>query len=281
MDLGLKDKVVLVTGGAGGIGSALVYAFSREGAKLAIHYGKNQKRADELLFDVGGSKSNLIVQAELKEPASIADMFTTVVRRFGRIDVLVNNAGMSLREDVDIDERPPEEWDAMFQVNLRAAGLACGHFLHQLETHHNAGSVVFIGSTAGEYGEIHNDLYSTMKAGLHGLMISQASKLGKLSPPGRANMVAPGWTLTPMPSVKEFLGNKAAVIRALQSRMIPDLCRPADIVGQVLMLSSDTMARAITGQTIVVDMGMNPRTQWSHDNPRLDEAYQRIVESMK
>ncbi|HYO56004.1 SDR family NAD(P)-dependent oxidoreductase [Archangium sp.] len=279
MDLGLKDKVVFITGAAGGIGSALTRAFAAEGARVVIHYGFAQERAAARQLAREISTDSLLLQGDLSSEAQVRKVFTQARKKLGRIDVLVNNAGRSPYEGLFLSEHTPEMWEDLYRSNLLTAVLCTREFLRGLKQQGSTGNVVFISSTAGTEGEAGNAIYAAFKAAMIGLCLSVKQEgVKQLHPQAsfRANVVAPGWTVTRMAAVLEFLKNRKAVVRALQTRSLPDLAEAEDVANLVTFLASDKAARTITGQTFRVDCGMDRRLQW--ESEELQEAYERILQ---
>ncbi len=279
MDLGLQGKVVLITGAAGGIGSALTRAFAAEGAKVIIHYGFAPERAAARKLAREISVESLSVEADLTSEEQVRALFRRARRRFGRVDVLINCAGRSPYEGIPITRHTVAMWDDVYRSDLLTAALCTREHLAELVKEGRSGNTVFISSTAGTEGEAGNAIYAAMKAAMMGLCLSVKQEGSKQLYPKaeyRANVVAPGWTITRMPAVLEFLKNQSAVIRALQTRSIPDLAEAEDVANLVLFLASDKMARSLTGQIFRVDCGMDRRLQWQPED--LEAAYTRILQ---
>lgn len=279
MNLGLADKVVLITGAAGGLGSALTRAFAKEGAKLIIHHGFAHERAAARRLAREVRTESLLVQAELSAEEQVRALFSRVRQRFGRVDVLVNNAGRSPYEGIPVAEHAATMWDELYRTNLLTAALCTREFLSALRRQRSAGSAVFISSTAGTDGEAGNAIYAAMKAAMIGLCLSiKQEGAHQLHPHAsfRANVVAPGWTLTRMPAVRAFLRNRQAVTGALQTRSLPRLTEAEDVAHLVVFLSSERVARALTGQVFRADCGMDRRLQWQPEE--LEEAYARLLQ---
>jgi 3-oxoacyl-[acyl-carrier protein] reductase len=279
VDLGLQDKVVLVTGAAGGIGSALTRAFAAEGAKVIIHYGFAPERVAARKLSREIPVESLLIEADLTSEERVRALFRRARKRFGRVDVLVNCAGRSPYEGLPLTEHTVAMWDELYRSNLLTAVLCTREHLAGLRTEGGSGNTVFVSSTAGTEGEAGNAIYAAMKAAMIGLCLSVKQEGSKLLYPKaeyRANVVAPGWTVTRMPAVLEFLKNQPAVLRALQTRSIPDLAEAEEVANMVLFLASDKVARSLTGQVFRVDCGMDRRLQWEPEE--LGEAYARILQ---
>ena len=158
MDTGLSGKGVLVTGGAGGIGSAIVRAFAAEGARVAVHYNTSGESAVALAAEVGG----VAIQADLCDEDAAGRLVPTVVHELGRLDVCVANAGRWPLPDESIWEMSLERWNDTLETNLTATFLTARGFLHHAaET--GTGSLVMVASTAGTFGEAGHADYAAAK----------------------------------------------------------------------------------------------------------------------
>ena len=148
MDTGLSGKGVVVTGGAGGIGSAVVRAFAAEGAQVVVHYHSSEEAAVRLAEGVGG----VAIGADLRVEQQAEELIAAAAAAVGRVDVCVANAGVWPRADEPLWEMTVDRWEATIASNLTATFLTARAFLrHAAET--GAGSLVMIGSTAGIFGE--------------------------------------------------------------------------------------------------------------------------------
>lgn len=158
MDTQLSGKGVLVTGGAGGIGSAVVRAFAAEGARVAIHYRSSEDAAMRLAAEVRG----VALAADLTVEAEVDGLVPAAVNQIGRLDVVVANAGVWPTEDLPVWQLPLERWEATLRSNLTATFLTARAFLrHAAVT--GSGSLVMIGSTAGVFGEAGHSDYAAAK----------------------------------------------------------------------------------------------------------------------
>ena len=259
MDLGLKDKVVLITGASGGIGDETARAFSREGAKVVIHYGRNEEAAKRLQKEL--QTESMIASADVSDEASVAALFAAALDRFGRVDIVVANAGIFPAEDTPIHKMDAERFDKVIAVNLRGAWLTAREFFRVLaETKPETASLVLVSSTSGVFGEYGHTEYSAGKAGLVGLTLSLKNEIVKLVPRGRVNAVAPGWTWTPM--TEAFRSEHEAVKTALQTRALRKVAEPIDQANQIVLLASDVASGQVSGRVAVVAGGMEGRVLW-------------------
>ena len=249
METGLAGKRVLVTGGSGGIGAACVRAFMAEGARVAVHYNRGRERAEAL-------GSELVVQADVTDEAQVERMFDEVRAGLGGIDIVAAVAGVWPKEDVPVARLDLARWDATLRANLTAIFLTVRAFMRDVEGNGH-GSIVFISSTAGIFGEAGHADYAAAKAGLHGLLLSLKNEIVKVAPTARVNVVAPGWTESPMTRGQVDPDDVRRVSRTMALRKV---AQPEDVAAQVVVLSSDVLSGHVTGQIVTVAGGMEGRT---------------------
>ena len=249
METGLAGKRVLVTGGSGGIGAACVRAFMAEGARVAVHYNRGRERADAL-------GSELVVQADVTDEAQVERMFDEARAGLGGIDIVAAVAGVWPKEDVPVARLDLARWDATLRANLTAIFLTVRAFMRDVEGNGH-GSIVFISSTAGIFGEAGHADYAAAKAGLHGLLLSLNNEIVKVAPTARVNVVAPGWTESPMTRGQVDPDDVRRVSRTMALRKV---AQPEDVAAQVVVLSSDVLSGHVTGQIVTVAGGMEGRT---------------------
>jgi len=253
MDTDLAGKGVLVTGGAGGIGSAVVRAFAAEGAHVAVHYHRSQNAAESLAAEIEG----VAIAADLTDEDEADALVPAAVAALGRLDVCVANAGAWPRQDLPLWELPLERWQATLAANLTVTFLTARGFLrHAART--GTGSLVMVGSTAGIFGEAgHADYAAAKGAVITGLLLSAKNEAARIGTGVRVNAVAPGWTLTPM------IGDRGLdaehVARATSTMALKKLGRPEDVASQIVALASDRISGHVTGQVVSVAGGMEGR----------------------
>lgn len=248
MDLGLHGKVVLITGASGGLGAGMAKAFGREGAKVAIHYHTRAAGAEQVLETIqaaGGEAA--IFHADLRVESEINALVEAVVAQFGRIDCLINNAGVVLKayaEDTDA-----AHWDDLLSVNLRAP-----HLLSRVALPHiPEGGCVIHNSSIHAKNTVQNfAAYAASKAGLEALAKAQALEWAERGV--RVNCIAPG--VVPVERTHQAL-------EAAKEAWLPHIPQqryglPEDIAEMTLYLAS-AQASWITGQSFVVDGGMAAR----------------------
>src|ERR1019366_269154 len=242
MDAGraFEDRVVAVTGGARGIGAAIVRAFHASGARVVV-LDKLEPRED--IEDVRH------VATDVSNPESVASAFASIDSAEGRIDVLVNNAGI---QRVGLTgELSYEDWAAVIGTHLTGMFLCSSQALPRMIGQGSGGAVVSIASTAGYVGVPGRGPYCAAKAGIMGLTRSMSLEGAAVGI--RVNAVAPGYTRTEM--LQEGLDNGSQREDWMLERVpLKRLADPDEIARVVCFLASDDAAY-ITGQTIVVDGG--------------------------
>ena len=252
MDTGLAGKGVIVTGGGGGIGQAVVRAFAVEDARVAVHYRTSRQNAERLAAEVGG----VALGADLRVEQEADDLIPRAVAAIGQVDVVVANAGVWPPADQPIWELPLARWRATLEANLTATFLtARGFFRHAAEVR---GNLVMIASTAGVFGEAgHADYAAAKSAILSGFLLSAKNEAARLGGGVRVNVVAPGWTVTPMTS--EARRDPDLEARVTSTMALKNLGSPEDVAAQVVVLASDQLSGHVTGQVVVVAGGMEGR----------------------
>jgi len=265
MNTNLTDKVILITGASGGIGSAIARAFAGEGAKLVLHYHRNLAGARKLQRELAATEP-LLVRADLTKEPQVTNLFALASRRFSRVDTLVANAGSWEIRDVPLHRMSLKQWLGTQDGVLTSAFLCVREFF-RLVAKQKRGNAVLIGSTAAVFGEANHADYAAAKAAIaFGLTRTLKNELSRLAPHtrdycgGRINCVCPGWTVVPRSAAK--LGNAATIRKVTATMALPQIGRPEDIANAVVYLSSDTLARHVTGQTLVVAGGMEGRMLW-------------------
>ncbi|MEY2783911.1 MAG: hypothetical protein RL277_115 [Planctomycetota bacterium] len=272
MDLGLKDKVVLITGASGGIGRALAESFAAEGAQLILHGGSQLAALEQWLAVQTWRQRAIAVGAEISDAASVETMFQRGLERFGRIDVAIANAGRWTPEFRLAHEASVERVKGNLATNLHGAIWTTQSFFRALaKTGPRPGegaSLILIGSTAGHFGEKGHMEYSVSKAGLYGILYSAKNEIVELDPYGRVNLLEPGWTVTHM--ARAALEEPGLIARVLRTMPVRQLARATDIAQSALFLASPRAARHVSGQVITVAGGMEGRIQW--ETAQIDEA---------
>lgn len=264
METQLAQKIVLITGASGGIGSALARKFAAEGAAVVLHYRSGKERALALAKELG--VPTLPVKADLTREADVKRMFAAAVKRFGRVDSLIVNAGSWATESESIADLSLKRWRSTVDAVLTSAFLSLREF-SRLVRKQRRGNAVLIASTAGVFGEAGHADYAAAKAAMaYGLVRTLKNEFARLAPHtadycgGRINCICPGWTVVPRNAAK--LGDAAVVRKVTATMALPQIGRPDDMANAAVFLASDTLARHITGQTLVIAGGMEGRLLW-------------------
>lgn len=264
MDTELRDKVVLVTGAAGGIGSAIARAFAAEGARVVLHHHTNRAGAAQLRRELG--RAALPVAADLTREAAVKRLFATTLARCGRIDTLVVNAAAWEQRDVPLHAMTLRQWRRTQEGTLTSAFLCLREFF-RIVARQRTGNAVLIGSTAAVFGEANHADYAAAKSGLaFGLTRSLKNEIVRLAPTtpdycgGRVNCVCPGWTVVPRNAAR--LQDPAVARHVTATMPLRKVARPEDMAHAVVFLASDRLAGHLTGQTLTVAGGMEGRLLW-------------------
>ncbi len=268
MDSHLRGRVVVITGASGGIGSAIARQFAAEGAHLVLHYHRGRSRIAKLKSELGSARF-LAVQANLSREADVRQLFTRAAKHFGRVDTLIANAGAWETRDVPLHRMPLRQWRRTLEGVLTTVFLSVREFL-RLVAKQRRGNVVLIASTAAIFGEAGHADYAAGKAALaYGLTRSLKNELSRLAPHrhdycgGRINCISPGWTLVPRTAAK--LRNPDMARKVTATMALPQIGRPKDVAHAAVFLASDTLARHVTGQNLIVAGGMEGRWLWQPD----------------
>jgi 3-oxoacyl-[acyl-carrier protein] reductase len=254
VETGLAGKGVLVTGASGGIGAACVAAFRAEGARVAAHYHRGRKRAE-------ATGAEVVVGGDLRREPDVERVFSDARSALSSIDVCAAVAGAWPAEDVPVWELPLERWEETLRANLTATFLTARAFLAEV-ARNGHGSLVMIASTAGLVGEAgHADYASAKSAIAHGLLLSLKNEVVRVAPRARVNVVAPGWTESPMTRGHVEPEHVRRISRTMALRKV---AQPEDVARQVVVLASDDLSGHVTGQVVVVAGGMEGRVVHEH-----------------
>lgn len=242
----LEGKTVLVTGGSRGIGAAIVKTLHQQGAKVAFTYRSSSARA-EALIEALGSSDIKAYQSDASQFSEAEALVAEVLKDFGNIDVLINNAGIT--RDNLLMRMTEEQWDAVMDNNLKSIFNLCKQVIRPMMKN-RSGSIINIGSVVGIFGNKGQTNYSASKAGMIGFSKSLAKELGSRNV--RCNVIAPGFITT------EMTGELTEDQEAYYKQVIPlgRFGTGEDIANACLFLASD-LGAYVNGQVISVCGGMS------------------------
>jgi 3-oxoacyl-[acyl-carrier protein] reductase len=252
MELSLKGKVAVITGGSRGIGAAAVRMFVNSGARVLFNYERAQQQAEKLVAELGADKC-AAMQCNLSGTGTGQQLVESAVKRFGRLDILVVNHGIWPSQDVPVDQMSDEQWRSTVAINLDSVFALVKHSVAQMKKQGGkatAGHIVLVSSTAGQRGEAFHCDYAATK----GAVISMVKGLStELARDGiRVNCVAPGWVLTDMsiPALDDPK-TREAVLRTIP---LGRVATPEEIAAPILFLCTE-QAGFITGEIFNVNGG--------------------------
>lgn len=251
----LEGRVALITGGAGGIGGAVVRSLVKAGVGgVAINYRKSAKDADDLAAEMerSGAKT-LAIQADVRSDDQVRAMMKKIQARFGRLDIVVNNAGVTHWVKLsDLEGLTDAVWDEILDVNVKGA-FRCARAAAKL-LEENQGMIVNVSSISGVLAPttMSSLAYGTAKAALiymtRGLAVAMAPKV-------RVNCVAPAFTDTPWMSQHFGADYLQVIAQASAGYPMQRIATPEDVAGAILGLV--TGGDFVTGQTLIVDGGLS------------------------
>jgi 3-oxoacyl-[acyl-carrier protein] reductase len=250
----LEGKVAIVTGGAHGIGRAYCLGLAAEGAKVVIA-DIDEEGANKTAHEIRAQgKEAMAIKVDISSLKDTEEMAKKTVKRFGTIDILVNNAALFGRPAMTrapFDEIPLEEWDRMMAINITGT-FYCHRAVAPTMKAQKSGKIINISSSTFFIGTANRVHYTTTRGAIIGMTRAMAQELGAWNI--NVNCVAPGSTVTEDPTMPDF--DKMMEFRkaAIPPRAIKRLEYPEDLVGTVIFLASKD-SDFVTGQTIVVDGG--------------------------
>jgi ketoreductase len=250
----LEGRTALVTGASRGIGEAISRRFGREGARVALA-ARNEDACRRIAgeIDAAGGEA-FAVRCDVTDARSIEDAVAAVVERFGRIDVLVNNAGLG--GPTPLDDPDDSRWNAILATNLTGVFRVTRAVVPHMP---DGGRIVNLSSVVGRFGVAGHAAYSATKHGVIGLTRTFALELAARQI--TVNAMCPGWVETDMARegyqrIAERVGSTEEKGREIAAKMAPlrRIVEPEEIAGLAAYLASDD-ARSLTGQAIVLDGG--------------------------
>jgi gluconate 5-dehydrogenase len=246
----LDGKVAIVTGGAGGIGEALALGLGYQGATVVVS-SRNQQAIDAVAEKISAETGSeaVAVAADVTDEASIQALVDTVVDKFGKIDILVNAMGMNIKRDAF--DYPLEDWDKLFEVNVKGTMAAC-KAVGKVMRDQQGGAIVNLSSVRGIRGYTGgNSGYCATKGAVE--LITKALAL-EWAPSGiRVNALGPALVITP--GTKHIAEDPQLAAKYAAAVPLGRIGLPEDMVGAVVYLCSDA-ASFVSGQTIYVDGGL-------------------------
>jgi len=241
-----QKKVVIITGGASGIGKAAVEKFAHEGASVAIwDVNEEQGKALEMKLNSEGLEI-WFDKVNTAKYAEVAEATQKVIRQFGKIDVLINNAGIT--RDASLQKMSVENWQQVLDVNLTGV-FNCGKAVSPHMIENNSGTIINTSSIVGLYGNYGQSNYAATKSGVIGLTKTWARELGKYNI--NVNAVAPGFIATDMiATIPE------KVIQSMTEKVPLKRLGTADDVANLYLFLASKEAAFISGAVISVDGGL-------------------------
>ncbi|MGR8921463.1 MAG: SDR family NAD(P)-dependent oxidoreductase [Gammaproteobacteria bacterium] len=259
MELGLKNKAVIVTGGGSNIGRAIVLGFAREGAKVMIgDVDTAQAEAVAAEAKAAGAGAVEVAQCDVTDLAQVGAMFKQTTDAFGGLDVLVNNVGWD--QLMFFSQTTPDLWEKIIRVNFVGV-LNCTYTALGIMAPQNHGAIVSISSDASRQGEPREAVYGGMKAGINSFMKTIAKENGRNGI--RCNVVCPGVTIpeedkevgeNSMWLDKDQMFTAEQLEKVAKALPLKKIGRPADVANAVVFLASEA-AGHVTGQVLSVSGG--------------------------
>jgi len=248
--LDFTGKVVLVTGSSQGIGAVIATEFAKHHAVVVLNYPteKEMPSAQTVLESLlPFSPSSIALQADVRSAESVENMIQTIIKQFGKIDILINNAGIT--KDQLLIRMSDAEWESVIDINLTGT-FQCSRAAIKEMMKKRYGRIISISSIIGLTGNAGQANYSASKAGIIGLTKTIAREYGSRNI--TANCIAPGYIQTPM--TDQLAENVKQAF--LEKVYIKRFGLPADIANAALFLASD-LADYMTGQVLVLDGGLS------------------------
>ena len=246
----LENKVAVVTGASSGIGKAIALTFAEEGAAVTVDYRSHPDEAKGVVEQIKGAGGRaLVVQADISKPEDVEGLVQKTVEEFGRLDVLVNNAG--IENKMPFLETPLEVWNKAIAVNLTGPWLCCQGAARQLVAQGGAERIINVSSVHEERPMPTNSPYCAAKGGLRMLMRTIAVELAQYGI--TVNNIAPGAIDTPMDApLKEHPGQMKELLSEIP---LGRMGKPEEVAALAVYLASDASAY-VTGNTFFIDGGM-------------------------
>ncbi|NJD53337.1 MAG: 3-oxoacyl-ACP reductase FabG [Candidatus Methanoperedens sp.] len=241
----LENKVVIITGAGSGIGKETALLFAKEGAKVVVA-DVNEKGGEETAARIRENGEGFFVKLDVSDREQTQQMAKATLEKYGRIDILINNAGIV--QDAFVSKMTEQQWDKVIDINLKGV-FNCIQAVVEVMMNQGSGVIINTSSIVGLNGNVGQVNYAATKAGLIGMTKTLAKELGKKGI--RVNAVAPGFIATPMTSavpekILDMMKEKTPLKR---------LGEPKDIANAYLYLASDD-ANFVNGAVLSVDGGL-------------------------
>lgn len=242
----LTDQVAVVTGASRGIGRSIALALAEEGAKVAVNYARSAEAAEAVVAEIENMGGEAVaLQADVSQQEQVTEFFKAVMEKWGRVDVLVNNAGIT--RDTLLMRMKPADWQAVIDLNLTGVFL-CIQAVTKPMLKQRSGRIINIASVSGQMGNPGQANYSAAKAGVLGLTKTVAKEMATRGI--AVNAVAPGFIATDMTS------DLKGADEILKFIPMGRFGKPEEVAGLVRFLAADPAGAYITGQTLTIDGGM-------------------------
>jgi len=249
MKINLRNQVAVVTGGSRGIGAATVRLFAEAGASVVFSYQKAASAARKLIQQIGDGERVAALKADVTRMSDAKKLIESAVRRFGRLDILIANAGFWNSEPLPIEKMTETAWDEMMAINLKGV-YSVIHYAVPYMIRQKRGRIIVVSSTAGQRGEAFHTHYGASKGGVISLVKGLSTELA----PHHilVNCVAPGWVNTEMCApVKK---NRSEYRKALATIPLRRFAEPQEVARPILFLASE-MSSYMTGEILNVNGG--------------------------
>jgi len=244
----LKDKIALVTGGSRGVGRSVALAYGREGAKVIVNYTSNEGAAREVVEAISAMGSEAVaVRADIARKADVDNLFATARERFGRLDVLVNNAGFT--RPAMLLKMTEDQWDQVVDIHLKGA-FFCSQAAANLMKEQNSGKIINVMSVAGLVGTVGQVNYSAAKGGVLSMTKSIARELARYNI--CVNVISLGIVATDM--TEKIRSDEKLADIYMNRILLKRFAEAEDIAPAFVFLASED-ANYITGQLLCVDGG--------------------------
>lgn len=244
MDGTLDGRVAVVTGGTRGIGRGIAEALLVRGAAVVVN-GRSEDKGRQAIDEMGAPARTAFVAGDVTRRADVVAVVEAAIERFGRVDVLVNNAGIT--RDTLLLRMKPEDWQAVIDLNLTGVFL-CTRAVSKIMLKQRSGRIINIASVAGLMGNPGQANYSAAKAGVIGFTKTVAKEMAARGV--TANAVAPGFIKTDM---TEELPNAEEILKFIPLGRYGEA---EEVAGLIRFLAADPAAAYITGQVLTIDGGM-------------------------